>query len=229
MRTTDTLNIIAANTKVLVGPLALLVVLLLLFVFALRIGIGQIISLSRKVAESKVEEQVLTEKLEILKTSEDSALPLADLSLVAIPAENPALIVISQLKNLAGEKGVGVSNIEAKETAAFASIFHADIEVTVDGEIGPLFDFLKGLGSISPLLTLDQVIIRQESGITKVQALIFGNFAPLPTTLPSITSPLDELTAEEKDILAKISSYSQPVFSEVTPSGPFERVDLFNF
>ena len=92
-----------------------------------------------------------------------------------------------------------------------------------------LFDFLKGLGSISPLLTLDQVIIRQESGIAKVDALIFGNFAPLPTTLPSITSPLDELTAEEKDILAKISSYSQPVFTEVTPSGPFERVDLFNF
>jgi len=229
MRTTDTLNVIAANSRVLVGPLALLVVLLLLFVFALRVGIGQIISLSKKVAESKVEEQVLSQKLEILKTSEESALPLADLSLVAIPSENPALIVISQLKNLAGEKGVGLSNIEAKQTAAVASIFHTEIEVTVEGEMGPLFDFLKGLGSISPLLSLDQVIIRQESGIAKVDALIFGNFAPLPTTLPSITSPLDELTAEEKDILAKISSYSQPVFTEVTPSGPFERVDLFNF
>jgi len=225
------ISAISTNARVLVWPFILLAILLFLFIFVLKIGIGQIISLREELVTSKAEEVILSQKLNVLNTSQESALPLADLSLIALPSENPALTIISQLKTLSAERGITISNIEASGGAQQETTIINTIEVnlTLNGEIAPTLDFLKTLKTTSPLVTLDEVKVNSEVGLARVEVKIFGQFAPLPTTLPAIASPLNELSAEDKDILAKISTYNLPVFTEVPPSGPYERPDLFNF
>src|SRR3989344_5390898 len=221
---------ILTNVRVLIGPTAFLGALVILSVIALRVGVSRVVFLRTQVAESKNEERHLTEKLEVLKSSEASALPLADLSLIAVPSDNPALTIISQVKALASQKGIAITSFEAKQASSVEEdISKTEIELVLAGEMRSLLDFLQALKTISPLVTLDQTTLRQESGAARVDVLLLGNFASLPQTIPSLSSPFNELTAEEKDILAKISSYSQPQFTEVLPSGPYERTDLFNF
>lgn len=231
MRLSEGLNTISTNVKALAMPFALMVILVALFIFLLKVGIGQVLTLRERVEASKQEENILSQKLNVLNTSEDSALPLADLSLIALPAENPTLIIISQLKTFASERGVTISNIEARgaNQTEGAALSTSEIELTVSGQVVSIFEFLKALKTITPLVILDEIKLSGEAKLAHTEVKIVGQFAALPTTLPALATPLNELTAEEKDILAKISTYSVPAFTEVLPSGPYERVDVFNF
>lgn len=231
MKLSDIAGIISANSKLVAGPLVLGVILILLFVVGIRSGITQILALRTKVEELKVEENTLSQKLSFLETSKDSALTLADLSVIAIPPDNPALIIISQVKKLAGEKGVIIENIKSTQTVQEegSELGNVELELSVNGPITNLMELLKSFKSVTPIISVSSVKLNQGDTIADAKVLIYGYFSPFPETLPSITSPLNELTAEEKDILAKLSSYSQPTFTEVTPSGPYERADVFNF
>jgi len=232
MKKSDSLGAITVNSKILAWPILLLIGLILLFVFVLQVGVRQVFVLKDKTEKSKEEEAVLGKKLDVLSTLEESALPLADLSLVALPETNPSLVIISQLKSLALEKGVNVVSIEQAAPIVGVEgqeVTYLMVQFNINGEIIPILEYLKALKTSVPLITLGDVQIVSEIGLNRAKVGLVGNFSALPATLPALTSPLNELTAEEKDILAKLSSYKLPVFSEVPPSGPYERADLFNF
>lgn len=231
MNVSDSTRAISANTRVLALPTLLLILLVLLFVFVLKSGIEQVLVLKSRVARSREEEKILSQKLALLSKSQESSLSLADLSLLAVPPERPTLMVISLLKSFATEKGVTIKSIEATAESAPSeeSMSQSDIKLKLEGNSGNLFEYLKVLKTMLPLNTLGEIKISQEAGIARADIELSAYFIPLPTILPAITTPMNELSAEEKDILAKISTYSQPTFTELAPSGPYERGDLFNF
>ena len=231
MKTSDSFKAMSANTKIVAWPAMLMVILVVLFIVVAKTGIGKVLSLRKEIKESRELDVSLSQKLSILQTSQESALPLADLSVVAIPPDNPALTIISEMKKLAADKDITLGGVEAKETSGdeTTSVSNVEIDFTLDGQAGAIFDYLKTLKGLSPLLTIHEVKISKETTNTHAQVAIAGYFAPFPEVLPSISSPLNELTAEEKDILARISSFTQPTFTEISPSGPYQRSDLFNF
>jgi len=231
MSATETIKAVSNSTKVLVTPVILVVLLIILFSLVLKTGVTKLMSLNKSLAESKKEEIALSEKLSILNTSKESALSLADLSVVAIPQENPALVLISQFKKLATERGLALNSIDSKPGSVISTeeIVNEEIEFNLDGPIASIFDFLKSLQKISPLVTLHEVKISQTQAVARSKVTAYAYYAAFPEVLPSISTPLSQLSAEEKDILAKISSFSQPTFSEISPSGPYQRSDLFNF
>jgi len=231
MSLTNSVQAVTNSIKVLVKPVLLIVFLVILYVFVLKTSITQLMTLKKSLSDSNKDEIALTEKLSILSASKESALSLADLSVVAIPQENPDLMLISLFKKLATERGLTFGSIETKSGSGITSaeIGSEEIEFNLDGPIASVFDFLRSVQKISPLITLHEVKINQNQNIARSQVTAYAYYAPFPEVIPSISAPLAELNAEEKDILAKISSFSQPTFSEISPSGPYQRPDLFNF
>jgi len=200
----------------------------LLFIFVGKFALGKISGVRAKIAQEKKSQTVLTQKLNLLNQVENEFLDSSDASLLAMPSGNPALAVIYQLKKLAGEAGVSLSGIKAGAEAADTSgLKRVDISFEVIGVRPILVAFLKSIESAAPLSVIEKVKISEVSGVARGDIAIKSFFADLPQKLPTVDSAATDLTSAERDLLAKISSLTQPVFVEVPPSESEGREDPF--
>lgn len=174
------------------------------------------------------------ESLEI-KQSSLSSINLASLdpsnrSVIAVPQDNPGLFMLSQL-NLLGQKfGVEVDGRSLGQGSDFAeNLTRAQIVFSLGSDnLGSIIAFLKETTKIAPLSTVEKVTISQ-GGLTGFQAGVemYVYWSPFPENVPPLTSPLRELSVEDKETLSKILGLSIPAFTVLDPSSPGFRPDPF--
>src|SRR3989344_1748532 len=102
---------IPPNVRVIMIPLASLVILVILSTFVFK-DLYSRISLERlKLEKSRKDGKVLQQKQVFLQEVKEQVLSQSDSTLLALPESNSALIQISQLKSLADKNGVSLENL----------------------------------------------------------------------------------------------------------------------
>ena len=223
------MNKIPENIKIVVRSIAPFVVVLVLFFLVAKFGIPKVADLRSRIASATISRNVLTQKVAVLQTVSGTVGNFSSTAATALPDSNTSLAVISQLKNLAIINGILVSGIksgtEVKDTTGLSRV---DVNFKVAGNRTQITAFLKGISGFAPITTVGRIKIEESGGVTTADVAVSSYWAPLPKTLPSTDQALSDLTADERTILASITSLSQPSFSTVSPSVSGGRSDPFS-
>jgi len=220
--------------KVLFFPVALVVLVIFLYLIAFRVGYSQVARQMDELKEAEKNEVVLEQKLRLLGKIQEEVLSQADTAVVALPDANPGLTMLGQLSQLATENGLTIGSKKigaASEDSQGLSKIKVSLDITA-ANLSSVLEFVSAIGQIAPLSTLNFVEISKE-GTGEIFAIVDLStyWAPFPEKIPPLTAPIKELTRQEQEILARLSTLDQPQVAEApafAPSEVSERPDPFS-
>ena len=216
--------------KVMLLPLTLLLAMVVLAVIVLKVGVARINTQRIELQKATKNETILTQKQQVLQTLESNILSYADAAIIAMPDKNPSLITLSQLKILAERNALSLNNIEIRGKMKDKSgASKTTISFEVEGALSQVLNYLISTTSFAPLSVIDRVDIAQTGGVIRASVNLVVFWVPLPTKLPAISEPIRELSADEANLITKLSSLERPLFTEVLPVAPSARIDPFAY
>lgn len=196
-----------------------LLVVIVLFLLVGNFGVSKILGVQAEIDSAQKSEKTLTQKLSLLQTLSTDAVLRVNVVGSALPDTNPALTLISQLKNVALANGVFMTTIKSSGGSANTTgLNEANISFSLEGTRDQIFTFLTAVSGISPITIVNNVSINESLGSLKADVSVKSFWAVFPKTIPDIISPIDDLTANEKRLLTKISGLTQPKFTEIAPT-----------
>ncbi|MCX6704206.1 MAG: hypothetical protein NTZ07_02050 [Candidatus Woesebacteria bacterium] len=196
-----------------------LVIVIILFILVGRFGVSKVLGVQSEIKSAKNTEGILTQKLSLLQTLSTDAASKTNMVSSALPAENPSLAVISQLKALAGADGIVLSAVKSGAGPLSSSgLNEANISFTVEGARAQVFTFLANIAKIAPITIVNKISVTEAAGNVTADISVRSFWADFPKTIPSVTTPITDFTAVEKTILTNIAGLTQPSFMQVTPS-----------
>lgn len=202
---------------------------LLLFIVVGKIGLTKIASLRDEIAVASKDQATLSQKLDILTSLSDGLQSNSQVSTYALPEKNPALSVISQLRKLSSQSLVGLNNLKTspglKQSSGLSTV---DVTFDLFGPKEGIFTFLNGLGNVAPLMVVDRVVINEYAGQATATVTIKSFWAEYPTKLPSLTQPINSLSADEVKTLTFVSALLRPQFTQLPAAASGGRGDPFN-
>jgi len=200
--------------------------LVLISYFVGKAGYSKIQSQRSAVVSARKTENVLVEKESELKSSTKIYTYVKQVS-IALPDKNPALVLISQIRNLSS---LNVSTLEDLRIGGMAGtevVSKVNISFSLNGRYPDLMSFLKDTKTLSPLLTIQKVDFSNLEDVALVDVILNSYWSPYPEKLPPITEPILKFTTEDLNILGQVSGNTTPVFSTLTPLAPFPRENPF--
>jgi len=217
------------NIQVFIVPMALLVALAFFSFIAFKFGFSKISEQRGKLEEAKKNEIVLSQKESVLRQIQGQVPAYVDTVAMVVPEKNPSLMMITQLKNLSLAKGLTLGDIKVgSEVGKGTTLSGIDIQFDVDGAMPNIIDFLTSTKTLAPVSSIERAKINQAAGVVRAEIEMKVYFASFPERLPSLTDPVRELTADEKDILTKLSGFTFPATSVFTGQPPSFRENPFN-
>lgn len=221
-------KILPPNIQVFIVPIVLLAVLAVVSIFVARVGFARFSSQRQELETAIKSENILTQKESLLRELEAQAPAYVRTVAAVLPEKNPALTMVSQVKSLSALQGLTLGNFKvASATNRGTALSEVDVSFGVDGPLAQVITFLNSLKTLAPVSTLEKVKINQSAGTTRADITVRVYFATFPTQLPSLTEPARGLTAEEKDMLAKLSVLTLPSFIELVPQPGVVRENPF--
>lgn len=205
----------------------------LVLILVLSLTLGQYIwakigEEQQKIADLKARNAQLATKANLL-AQQDRQLLLSrtQAALNAVPADSPALLALASANNLAGQKGVRLTDFrvtEKKEQKA------ATIELTLnlEGTLASSLAFLTSMKSTAPLVRVSEIRSTLAEGLARTRLTLAAIWSPLPSDLGSPESPVDALTRPEEEIADKFTQLKQPTSEVIEASPPEGRANPFN-
>jgi len=182
--------------------------------------------------QAKIDETTLDEKLATLKSVEQSSLSGTDVSVKALPVENPAMFAISQVKDSAVLATSTVSAVKLKnETNNTISkdLSFASLETTViASDADSVVKVMQGIINAAPVTTIDEVKIEKKLDAMSANIKLGLYWAALPAEVSAVDEPINDLTADEKGLLDKLSKLKQPIYTTLVPQETTDRPNPFN-
>lgn len=201
--------------NVLSSTLPLIIVIILSLVVG-NYGIGRVMNLQAQISQATQDQATLTQKLNTLQSISATVGSGSQVAATALPDKNPVLATLSQIRSLGVQNVVAVSGLkagtEAKDPSGLSAV---SINFSVTGSRSGVIAFLDSVSKIAPISLVDKIKLNESAGQTQVTVTVRTFFAAFPTTIPSVTQNLTDLTPAEKDTLTKISSLIQPQFVTV--------------
>ena len=206
---------IPENVVVVFKTVFPLVIIIILFIVVGEFGFGKIGEIRAQVSAAQINQKILTQKLDILKNISGTGAASSNIVASALPSSNPALSVISQLKILAGNSSLVLSELKAgTPTADPQGYSTVSLTFTIVGSRLQVESFLNSTTSFAPLTIVDKIKLSEiSSGSAMANISVKSFYAPFPTKIPAITDALSDLTAAEQATLKSVSSLTQPTFS----------------
>lgn len=225
----DTSKFVSTEVKYIAKPLAIFALTISLFVGSFYFSLGQINKVRAKIDSSKKDQKVLAAKVSVLRNITD-VLP-ADISFVdtALPSKGIALYGMSQVKTQANNLGLIISDlrtggvVQEKDGLSRISI---SFDVAGDGQA--IYDYLALFPKLLPLMKVDKLSLSKIDGITNATVTLSAFSGDLPKKIPSLETPVTDLTSDEVKILNEISGYSQPQFLLPSPTIETPKENPFN-
>lgn len=198
-----------------------LLVVIILFIVVGKIAVSQITAISTQVKDAKKSQTVLTTKLNTLKSTASITESGSEVALTALPKSNPAIMIMSQLKNISSQYPVVISNIRSTFADNNSSnLMFVSTAFDLSGKPEDIMSFIKAIDNIAPITVIQKISITSNVDFYTANIVAQTYYTPLPSTIPSITQPVNDLTAAEKDLLNKLSALSQPmVIPQANTSG----------
>ncbi|HJY98868.1 MAG TPA: hypothetical protein VJ227_04085 [Patescibacteria group bacterium] len=219
---------IPENMKMAARSAGPLVLVLFLFFLVVNFGLPKVGEIRDEVRSAKTSQNSLTQKINILQ---DLSLTIGDFSssaAVALPDSNTALAAVSQLKILALQNGLFLTDLKTGPPVSDAlGLMRVDVNFDVEGGRSQVSEFLRGISRVAPITVVSGIDLNESGGVTQAGISVKSFWAPLPKTLPTSEQAVSRLTPEEEEVLSKINTLTQPVFSEISPTSG-GRTDPFN-
>ena len=209
-----------ADIKTFAKALTPFVIATFLFLVVLKFGFSKISDLNLRTNQTKQNIILLEQKLALLKEVDEATLSKSNISVTALPSENPALMTLSQLKLLASENGIILTNLKTSaETIDKSGLKKVELNFDVEAPRDLILNFLAQVKEFAPISVIEKVKINEAGGISRASVLVKSFSSELPETLPPITESFNDLTQSEIDKLNELSFLKIPIFaSSLTPS-----------
>lgn len=192
-----------------VAPLA--VVVFLFFVVG-RFSISQITNLRDQINTAEKTRSVLLNKLGVLHTISEMPSSETNIALMAVPKNNPAILVISQIRLLATQNAVVVEDIRSSSMeGGTGGLSYTMTSFNVIGPREGVISFIEKMGEIVPLTFVEKVDLSESLGVSEANVYAKTYYAPLPETIPTITQAVSDLTQTDKEILSQVSNFTRLV------------------
>jgi len=217
------------NLRVLVVPTILIGSLLIVSVIVIKNGINQISSQVKTLSELSKSEKKLEEKANVLKNMGPIVVDQADQTVIAIPKNNPSVLMLFQLSQLANEKELVVVEKEVAVSREDKSgITSSIVTLKAVGQIEQIIPFLQGIKTLAPLSNIMEVNMKEDKSFIEIETKVAVYYSDFPTTIPALTQPINKLTKNEEQIYEKISGLKLPDLTQLSPKEPGVREDPFN-
>lgn len=201
---------ISENDKQILRSTAPLVVVITLFVIVGKFAVTQVTNLRNQISEAKKTQSVLSNKLNVLRSISQVSVSGTNTALIALPRSNPSLQVMSQLKSLASSNLVVMEEIKVSMASDGSdSLSYITTSFSIIGPKDAIISFVKSVDTIAPITFVEKMELVEDSGLGAANITTKTYYATLPTTIPTVTQPITDLTSAEKDLLSQISGLSQ--------------------
>lgn len=196
-----------------------LLISIILFVIVGNFGVGRVLELRAQIDQANIEKNILADKLNTLRSLAPNLATSSEISSIALPEKNPALVTLSQIKNLATQNVVALSNIRTSSSAGgTASLLSTSLSFEVTGPSQGIISFLNGVHNIAPITIVNKIKLNETGGTTQAEVTVSSFWAALPTQIPAVDQAVNTLTPDEQTVLNNLSSLTQPQFSNLSPS-----------
>jgi Tfp pilus assembly protein PilO len=215
--------------KIIIVPLLTFVGLLVCFVIAAQLIVSRISPLRDQITTSSEQETALRAKLATLSSIDSKILEQSDTAYVALPDQNPAAVVMSQVRKVAANNSLSITSVSASAINSTTDLSTAAVEIKARGEVANLFAFVAALKNLAPLINIDRTkIVVIPEGKAELQISVNTYWAAFPQKLPALSQPIEGLSEDEVNLLSKLIELQKPDFARLTPSAPSEpRQDPF--
>ena len=213
--------------KPLLIPVGAILVVLVLFYFGITQSLDRIKDKRRELTVARRDETTLEQKQEVLSDLSGEITSFVNVSSAAVPEKNASLIMISQIKSLAAQRLLLISDISIGGSAQDGVLSKSSIQFDVEGDFTQVTSFVRDIANSAPLSRIDSVEIRQGGDTVRATVSLSTYGAAFPEKLPPINEPLSDLTDKEREVLGILTELQAPPFSEVTPQEPIQNENPF--
>lgn len=222
-------NILPLSIKVIIVPAGSLFALILLSFFAFKIGLSQIRKQQAELAQSRKNEKILTAKMDLLSTIESSIGFQTNTVVAALPNNNSAILALSQIREIANNQNLFMSNIKigAGSSLASAKVSTINISFDVEGDMFSLFSLISAIKQLAPITHLTKAVLNFSGLRSEASISVKTYWADFPTKIPAVLDPSTPLNETETSTLDAVSGLSVPPLVNLAPSEPFERISPF--
>lgn len=217
------------QSKFLSKPLFYLFIVSVMIVSVFVMGAKKINQVNEKLLTSQNSLAELTQKYNILSSVPRKVEKEMAFFDVALPDKSALLFGLSQVKKLTAKNNLGISNVKtATQTPLQNDVFKANISFTALGSATDMFNFLEDVSKSLPLMNLEKLKITQDGDQNQIDITLNVYSSVFPEKIPSLTSPVTDLTSQETDSIHVIEGYSIPDFVTAGIQEFDPKEDLFN-
>ena len=213
--------------KKLIVPISVLGCLVLLIIFGGQFLLGRVGSLRSDLTSVRMEESKLKTKLNRLNDFELTGQSTAQSVSVAVPQDNPSVLAISQIRDLAGTSGLFVSRLTAGKSVSGDALSYVDIDFDAEGSVNDIINFLTQLKKSAPFGTINKVTLGGSGGALSSTVTYRVYFLAVPASIPPVDDEIPEFDNDDNDIINMLSSLTPPNFVELTPQSPVQNSNPF--
>lgn len=214
--------------KIAAKPLLILILLVVFSLVGLSKASFEIGGLKEELAEAAKDENVLKSKLDVISLNQANALKDVNYASSFFPGENPALLVLYQLRSSAAGYALLFSNLkvnaEVKDPIGF---LRTSVLFDIEGPLDLILSFVNSTKKMAPNIWVEKAELNFSDEVVQATISTQSYWSPFPTKIPALTEPIIALDALEKEILSKISGFSLPPFVSLTPEAPRDNPNPF--
>lgn len=204
--------------KYLIKPISIVLALITLIVTVSYIGYSQISLVYAKVSDLKDTQEKLVAKLNILESVESALSENITFIDVALPSKSSIIYGLAQVKKLASENSVVVSNLKAGSAILEDNgISKYSINFEAEGFDADIQKFLLSFYKALPIMNIDKVKIDKSGDIARSTVSLYIYFADLPEKIPAVTESVNGLSSEDIKMIEELSTYTLPDFFDPKP------------
>ena len=223
---------ISPNIKELLIPVVLILTMSLLYIFVILKGYSSVNTQLTDLRQANVDKNTLTTKLAELQQVDKSVLDKSNVSVLAMPKDDPVILMINQLNSLASQKTATISgiNFQLSGGSADKGLTKARLSMVLGTpDVDTAVEVIKSIMDIAPVSTIDKLSVTQsQRGGIATDFDMYLYWAPLPSELPTIEKPIQTLTADETNLLEKLAKLKAPNYINLSPQSPSGRTNPFN-
>lgn len=218
------MNNLLEKNKILFLPLAFFAIVTVAIVAEISFIYNRVSSVRQEISLKEQEVQRLQERVSTLQNFENfiSAENTSSVT-VALPPQNSALLVTSQIRNEAAELGVVIEDLSLSITPSLMEDFTAlGIEFDISGDYESISLLISNISEMTPLINIKSIDIESTREEILASIEMESYWSPYPESLPPVTQTINGVTPEEQSILNQIASFQSPAFQASTTLTPTE-------
>lgn len=213
-------------------PASIFVATLVLVFLAISFLYTQITKIRGQISELNTTKEALQKKYDTLSSVETIVPVGMDIMEMILPPRTPVIYALNQIKNIALERQVTISDIKAGTTVQDSDgISKNSLSFSVEGGTQEIFSFLKIIERSLPLMKINNIdVISSNTSFSRMDVSLFTYSAKMPERIPALTAPISGLDQKDIEILTSLLQYRAPTIiqSEIDEFGSYGRVDPFN-